>query len=277
VPHPIGPGEVEWLESNFRRYYELTGVSQMNATARKEPGITAGVAIRTMNDMQSARFSVKAKSYENAFPLLGRRIVACAREVAADNDYKLPWPGQAFHREISWKRDAELQEDMYSVQLSPASAMPNDPAGKLQTAQELFQAGVINPPAFKRLIDMPDLEDELKAESAERDYLEDLVDRYLDADKDDEDFEFEGPQGYILDKPGALALVAQHYFQSKRQRAPEFNQSLLRTYMKLLDKQISAATAPPQVMAGGLGPTPMTPAPGGPLPPAAAPPLPAAA
>jgi hypothetical protein len=241
--NPVGSAEVNWLVDNFQRYYELTGVSFATATARKEQGITADVAMRTLNNMQAARLAPKGRGYENLFVQIGRLIVRRAREVASKNDFKLPYPGSDFHGEISWK-DVDLEEDQFTIHVAPASSLPSDPAGRLQMAQELFSAGVITPQTFKRMLDMADIEDETKAESAERDYLEWLVDQYLDVEEDDnEDFRFTPPEGYIIDKQSALVFVAREYFQARRQGAPEYNLGLLRTYMNQLSKMIDREQA----------------------------------
>lgn len=270
APQPVSSSEVDWMDSLVRKFYEFTGISQMNATSRKEPGITAGVAIRTMNDMQSQRFSVRARQYETSYVTLGKLIVAAARDVAKNSgSYKLPWPGNKFHDSIDWK-DIDLDEDMYEIQVAPASALPNDPAGRMQLTQELFQAGVISPQTFKRLLDMPDLEDEMRGESAERERIEWEIDRMLDAEEGEE-FEYHPPDGYILDPQAAMLMVGSEYHQAVQEMAPEYNLSLLRAYMSNLDQLIMRMTAPQQGAAGGLEASPPTPAPGGPLPPAVQP------
>lgn len=278
-PQPVTASEVDWFEASFRRFYELTGVSQMNATSRKESGITAAVAIRTMNDMQSARFSVRARQYEQAFVTLGKLIVQVAREVAGDSKgFKLPWPGNRFHGEIDWK-DVDMDDSLYDVQVAPASSLPNTPQGRLSTTQELFQAGVISAPTFKRLLDWPDLEDEMRGETAERERLEWEIDRMLDAEEGEE-FEFHPPDGYILDLMGAMVLVGGEYHQAIVEGAPEYNCKLLRAYMGNLDQLIQRQSQPQQGMMPGApasAPSLQAPLAGAPVPPAAAPNLPVAA
>jgi hypothetical protein len=245
----------------------------MNATARKETGITAAVAIRTVNDMQSVRFSVKARQYEQAYVALGKAIVRCARQVAEHSvNYRLPWPGNRFHGTIDWK-EVDMADDMYNVQLFPASSLPSSPEGRMQTVQELFQAGVISGPTMKRLLDMPDLEDEMRSENAERERIEWEVDRMLDAEEGEE-FEYHPPDGYILDPMGAMVLIGGEYHQAVSEGAPEFNLSLLRAYMANLNALVERATPQPPAMAGGQPVSPPMPSAGGPLPQAAAPTLP---
>ncbi len=274
-PSPVGPSEVEWHRSMIDLYYQITGVSQMNATARKETGITAAVAIRTVNDMQSVRFSVKARQYEQAYVALGKAIVRCARQVAENNPgFKLPWPGNRFHGTINW-REVDMDDDMYDVQIFPASSLPSSPEGRMQTVQELFQSGAISAPTMKRLLDMPDLEDEMRSENAERERIEFEIDRMLDAEEGTE-FEYHPPDGYILDPMGAMVLIGGEYHQAVCEGAPDFNLSLLRGYMANLNTLIERAAAPAP-MAGGIQGQPPAQIPGGPAPQAAPPQLPMAA
>ena len=43
VPKPLAEAELRWMQDVFDKYYQMTGVSQMRATSRKEPGVEAGV------------------------------------------------------------------------------------------------------------------------------------------------------------------------------------------------------------------------------------------
>jgi len=252
APNPVSASEVEWLESNFRRAYELTAVSQMNATARKEPGITAAVAILAAQDLQSKRFAIKARNYENSYVTLARLIVDCARAIANKQpDFKLPFPGSSFHGEITWK-DVDLADDMYIISIQPSSALPSSFSGRLQVSQDLLDKGAISPQTFMRLIDMPDLKEEYEAQNSERERIEWEVARMLDADSA-KGFEFHTPDGYILDPLAAMQVVVREYNRALRDSAPDQNLELLRGYIRSLEELIKRAM-PPQPDPMGSGP-----------------------
>ena len=85
VAKPISDSEWMYLKDNFDFAFRRTGVSEMRAGARKEPGVTSGVGLRTINDIQTARFSLKAKGYENAFVAHARQCMYCAKEMENPN------------------------------------------------------------------------------------------------------------------------------------------------------------------------------------------------
>jgi len=231
---PINEAEFTYMQDVYNKGFQITGVSQMRAEARKEPGVTAGVAIRTLNDMQTARFALKAKGYENAYVALAGQIITCVREVAQEGKFSV-----RYDEEINWK-DVSLPEDTFDITIAPASALPNDPAGRLQMAQELYSAGVIKMETFKQLLGWPDLEKHRNNETSQVRYVEKVVDIMLDK-KGATDTDYTAPDPYILDKAGALLQASQAYVDALSDGAPEANLNLVRMYIDDLDALIQKA------------------------------------
>lgn len=261
VVPPFSEAEFQWQTYNFGKYFDLTGISQMNATARKEPGVNAAVAMRTLNDIKTVQFAPKAKMYEQAYVDLARHTIACLREIAqSKRGFKARWRGKFFLEEVRWS-DAALDDDMYDVTVAPASSLPNDPAGRLEMVQELFTAGVISPTTFKNLLGWPDLEAELSSESSEYEYISELLDRYLyslEEESFDALVDYESPEGFIIDKQRAVIQAVSKYFEAKRKRAPRFNVELIRRYIMELDELIKRAVEGANAAPAGMG------SPGGP-------------
>lgn len=260
TPKPIAEAELMWLNDVFQKYFEITGVSQMRASARKEPGVTAGVAIRTLNDMQTARFALKAKCYEDAYVQLAQQIVLCAREASADGEKV----SVKYDKEIVWK-DVVVPEDAFEISIAPASSLPNDPAGRLQMAQELFSSGIIGVETFKQLLGWPDLEKEMNNQTSQSRYLEKIFDSMLDATSA---FAYRAPDPFIVDKPRALIQCAQVYFEALYDDAPELPLVMLRDWMGQMNDAIAAQTMPPEMPGMGMGMPPAIPGvpSGGPVP-----------
>lgn len=259
----LQPGEIE-LASIVRQWgHEGTGVSMMAAMSRKEEGLNSGRAIRTAKDLGTARFMPQAVHREDCFKTLFRLIIRCARELAEENPGLLArWPGQEFIREVEWKR-ADIDDDMYVVEIDTENASATDTAGRTATLEEGMASGMVSADTFARLTSGTlDLDQESSAVQSERQYLEDLIDRYLDAEEDDEDFEFEGPEGFCIDKAGALTLFIRAYWDAKRKGAPAFNLELLRRWIvgmdRLVQRLAQAGSAP-----GSAGVAAPPPAPGG--------------
>jgi len=268
VPKPIAEAELVWMNDVFQKFFEITGVSQMRASARKEPGVTAGVAIRTLNDMQTARFSIKAHAYEDSFVELAGRIIQACREAAQTEKVTIRWDG-----EIDWK-DVDVPENTFDITIAPASSLPNDPAGRLQMAQELYSSGIIGVETFKQLLGWPDLEREMNNQTAQSRYIEKVLEIMLDP----EDGMAMAPDPYLMNKPHALMQAAQAYFEGLYNDAPEEVLQRVRDYMDQLDQLIAAAMMPPPMPGAGMGAGPSGAPSQGPVPLApgdGAPPLPA--
>ena len=256
---PLGASELAYYQMRRAALHDISGVSESAATARKDPGVTAAVAMREMNNVQSRRFQPKARAYEMLFCALGRVALWAAEELG---DLSVDLPGQQRSLRIEYS-DVRIAEDAFTVSVAPVSSLPNDPAGRLQIAQELRNTGDISPATFRRLLGWPDLERELNHESAEYEYTADTIDRYLDAEDTSDPELYTPPEGFLLDKVGALVQCIGAYYEAQLQGAPKENLELLRQYIMDLDAMIrqgdeaaAAAAAPPPepLPTTGIGP-----------------------
>lgn len=272
----LNPSTLQLVDLLKQFGYEFPGVSMMSATSRKEPGVEAGVAIRTLIDMATKRFAVKARGYESAFIRLAELMVEATRDmVRAGIKVQSRSPGEQYYEDLEW-RDVDLERDQYVIQLDVVSSLADRAAGRMATAEESLRSGLIDAAAYQRI--MPpggtlDLTNEQSPVAAQYRYFEWLIDRYLDAEDDDPEAEdvYEGPEGFILDFEGAVRQWVGAYFTSRLAGAPEFNLELLRRFIGELDvliQQKAAEAAALQAQAAG-GPPGMPP---GPMPPMAPPP-----
>jgi hypothetical protein len=234
---PFSPMELEYLGFHFLKLHDTSGISHATATAKNEPGVTSGVAIQNLNDMQTERFAPKSRMFEDAFVGLGRQIVWAAQE---HGSITVRLPALTMLREFSIG-DASLEDDSYHVIVAPVSSMPNDPAGRIDLAEKMFNTGLMGAETYKRLAQMPDVEFELARENAEHNYLEDVIDRFLDWDHEEGGRVYESPEGFIANKVGAILQFGQAYFDAKLKGAPEPNLELLRRYILELDKMMQRA------------------------------------
>lgn len=246
---PVAPVELEFIQFNRDMFYALSGVSQSQASAQKEPGVDAAIAMQTLNDIATVRFLPKARAYEESFVTLGRLMVRAAKRIAkGEGGYLVRWPGKRFLQQLNWN-DVSLEEDEYDTRVAPISMYSRDPAAMLQLAQQFFETGIINRETFLQMTQIPDLEGMMSRETAEREYLEELFDRYLDA-KDDAELKelggYEAPEPFMIGKAQAMWLAVSTYWEAKRDRAPIYNLDLLERWITQLDKLIASAQPPPQ-------------------------------
>lgn len=281
VPPPFHDKLFQYLMSQRDAVFEVSGASQMSATSRKEPGITSGVAIRNMNDIETERFSLQASLYEWLHVDIARETVKGMRRIAKDGaNPVVKWPGMRFMREFSWS-DVSLEEDQYHLRIFPTSSLPSTPAGRLATVEEMMMSGMISPDNARRLLGWADLEQFSKRENSQREFIDMLIERFLDAEDEGELEElggFESPEPF-MSLETAMVQFAQAYFEAKLERAPEFNVGLLRDWISAADAQMKAAEQAMQEMQAAAAGPPPGPGPAGPAgapPPGAPPPSPGA-
>jgi hypothetical protein len=254
---PVTPAEAMAVEDEIRRFYEISGVSQMSAQARKDPGVTSGIALQTLGDQKSVRFLPKSRAHELWFSSFGKLSVLGTRELArAKPGLIARWPGKHFVEEIRWS-EVDLDEDMYEVRVTPTSALSRDPAQRLDVIQQLVSMQLLPPEKFLDLIGLPDLESALSMTTAEAQYVERLIDRYLDAEDDDELEELGGYQPadpHMRNPTAALVAVADAYFAAICDDAPEYPLKTMRQYMRDLQRLIIGKTAPGPSVAGTVPP-----------------------
>ena len=255
--------DLEYLQEKVRAFWDAIGISQVSAAARREQGVSSGIALMTLNDTKAGRQLVKAQRYEQAYVDLAHQYVWRLRELAEDEpDFKVTWPGKSILRTIEWK-SADTSDDEFTVNVAPSSALPHDPAGRQQMVESLLQSSLISQETAKELIGWPDLASELNIENAESEYIDSLIERYLDAEEENwTAADYDAPEAFIFNKIGALRRFASAWFRARidQQSLPnaekakaEFNIAILSRYIQELNGLINPP-APPVPPGAGTAP-----------------------
>lgn len=252
VPQLVQPEIYSHLENMIQKGYQLTGVSQLSASSLKPMGIDSGKALRAVDDIQIQRFQTVAQCYEQFAVDVSRIDVAVARRTYEEmGKLTVKVPGKRFIETIDWK-DVSMEDDEFMLQVFPTSKLPQDPEGRLQTVQEMMQAGLLTPEAGARLLDYPDLDAEENLHNSTLDYLHKILDGIV------EDGKFVAPESFD-DLVTARKLALEYYSQGKLNNLAEDRLELLRRFMS----QIDIATSPPPAPIAGGAPG-MAPGGGGP-------------
>lgn len=252
---PFSPMEVDFFNGEVAAYWDAIGVSQVSAAARREQGLSSGVALMTLNDTKASRQIMKARRFEEAFVDLARQIVWRLRELAdTDPDFTVTWPGLNTARTYKWM-DSDIPDQDIRVSVMPASNLPQEPAGRQQMVASLQESGLVSPDDARTLTGWPDVDALLDSDNAESEYIDMLIERYLDADQETwSDGDLQAPEGFLMNKMGALkkftgawcrAKIDQGCLPPEEAAKAEFNISLLENWMKQLI-QLMARSAPPQ-------------------------------
>jgi hypothetical protein len=265
VPQTVSPELLAQLDRLYSRAYEIAGVSQMSAQSQKPAGLNSGKALREFNDIESERFQDVGLRYEQFFMDCAERIVDLARDIhERDGSFSAMARGAKFVEELDWS-EAALERDKYVMQVMPTAFLPATPAGRLDTVQEMLQAGLLSREDALLLLDYPDLESVTNLQNAAILNIDMRIERMLDPDRP----EYHPPEPFT---PHQIAKqrVGAAYEQAQMHGAPEENLELLRRYMVECDAYIQKAQAP-------AAPAAPTPPDAGAMPPEGMPPMPMAA
>ena len=264
-------GEVfSHLDRLFGRAYEVAGISEMAAQAKKPAGLDSGVAIREFSDIHSERFMLVAQAYENLFLTAARQMIDVARDIDEQgNTYEVISHGDKYIERIKWK-DISLEEDQYVMQIYPTALLSTTPAAKLQTIQEMAQTGLLNPTEARALLDYPDLEAVNQLATAFIDDVDLLIEEMIEKGR------YHPPETFS-NLEFAIQRVQSAYLRAKIDKVPEERLELLRRYMddaiRVLQTQQMAQVATQQAMMPEGAPAPGGGAPAMGAPPAAPAPM----
>jgi len=179
TPNTMGQASIEWQGTLKQLIYEVPGVSQMDATARKEPGITADVAIRTMQNIASERFAVQWQQYERVVAIgATRQILACVKELEEDGKgVVMRFPAGNVLEELKSSDFDDYDVPDEAIQVQVVSGLVNTAADRLDLGEKLYSMGILSKEGFKRVIQYKDIDGELASESEQSTLLEKYIER----------------------------------------------------------------------------------------------------
>lgn len=150
TPAFIDPQYLQLLDKFKQDAYELVGISQLSATSRKPQGLNSGVALSTVEDIESDRFETQLNQVVRAYVDIAK---LCISVFPPDEDIL---PPNRLRQSIKWA-DIVQSAEMMDIQFSAADALSKDPSTKLQQLQALYQAGIISQSRIAQLMEIPDI------------------------------------------------------------------------------------------------------------------------
>ena len=227
ITPPILPPEFyNNLQTLIQRSYQISGVSELSAYSQKPAGLNSGVALREFNDIESARFLEFSQDIEQFFVDVAKCSVYMVRAIAEENKghYPINVPGSKGLTKLDF-RDIKLAEDEYTINVFPASSLPNDPAGRLESIDDLVKRGLLDPIEQRDLLSFPDIEASNQLSTAQEDYLKEVFEKML------EDGIYTAPDP-LDNLQLAQKLALQYYALGKKLGEPEEKLELIRQYTK---------------------------------------------
>ena len=151
TPAFIDSQYMQLIEELKQSAYELVGISQLSAMSTKPTGLDSGVALSTMENIESDRFETQLNQVIRAYVDIAKTCI----EVFPEEDTILPEDNQRLS--IKWKDIVEEANKMV-VQFSAADSLSKDPSTKLQQLQMLAQTGIIPTTRIAQFMELPDIQ-----------------------------------------------------------------------------------------------------------------------
>lgn len=224
-PQTVNPEIFMQIERLYTRAYEITGVSQLEASSRKPADLESGAALREFIDIGGERFIPQGRMRERWYRHLTERVIETASEMKNPPTVlgRRRRHGSWDMREIRWS-DVNMERDQYILQIFPTSALPTQPSGRTATIEAWLRAGLVSQDEAKYLLDFPDLEGFVSPALAHRNVVLAAYERMV------EDGEYVSPESY-QDLTGALQLMQGSYLNARMNGVSEDRLALLRDYM----------------------------------------------
>lgn len=159
--------EFEQLDRLYQKAFQEAGISELSAGSKKPSGLDAAVALREFNDIETERFSMVGKAWEQFF----MDFTELAFEMLQHEGlgaYKVRAPNRRSFDELTFS-DLEYAEDKFIIQMYPVSSLPHTTSAKYQRVKEMMADGFVDMMTAKRLMDFPDIdaEDNLAAAASD--------------------------------------------------------------------------------------------------------------
>jgi hypothetical protein len=232
----VHPELFQHLDRLYSRAFEIVGISAMSAQSKNVLGANAsGAAMRQFADIETERFAVFAKAYQQMHVDEAKLAVECAQELERDGfrvevvsrDRKVG------AERLDWK-DMDYDADDFIIECYPVSALPQEPSARLQQVMEWQQMGWVDPEEAQDLADLPDLDSDRRLATAPRRWVRQKIERMIEKN------EYQPPEPY---EPVDIAkkVALQYLADAELRDSPEETKALLREYID----DLAAMSAPP--------------------------------
>lgn len=232
----VAPEEFMQIDRLYGKGYQEVGLSELTAGSKKPSGLDAAVAIREFNDIESERFIMLGKNWEQAFLDAARIILDLVPDAAPD--YSVTLADKKKMERVKWS-DVALDKEAYIMQMFPVSSLPQTPSHRKQAVMELVEGGFIADKAeAMRLLDFPDLESENNLAVAAVDDVDATISAILDTTTP----KFNPPDEF-QNLPLLIQRATAAYLRAKHHGAEEKRLAMLR---RLIDGAAAILKPKPQ-------------------------------
>lgn len=174
------------LEFHIRVFHETLGISSAQMQARKDPGIVAAAAIRTVNDMFTELFSVVQDDYTRFQTTdIGKLHLYAVQDLAKSNPgFSVRWKGKDFVKKIK-ASVCDLDNKHFVFDVMPVSETRDTPGDRIQLADEMLSRGDMSSVAYNRVLQTGDVPRETSLQNGQYELIEENIDSWMHDDIDD--------------------------------------------------------------------------------------------
>lgn len=145
----MDPQWISLLDKLKQDAYELCGISQLSATSQKPQGLNSGIALSTMEDIESDRFEVQLNTIIHSYVDIAKMCIALF-----NRDENI-LPDNRLRKGFTWGDIVDAQNQLI-IQFSAAENLSKDPQTRAQQIMMLVQLGVIPQNRIASLMEIPD-------------------------------------------------------------------------------------------------------------------------
>jgi hypothetical protein len=178
TPPPIDPAYVQLLEFIKDQSFDQEGISQLTAQSKVPEDVTSGVALDTLQDIQSTRFQTQVDNLIQFY----KNIYTTMIDVFPEDDDILP--PRLNRSNVKWS-EIKRQRELYSLSSSLTSMLSKEPKVKMEQIEKLQAQKIINPNQAAQLLEIPDLESAYSVATASYDNCRKIIERAIDQQKFD--------------------------------------------------------------------------------------------
>jgi hypothetical protein len=255
----VAPEVYAHMDRIWQRMFEVPGISQLSAQSQKPAGLNSGKALQTYADIESERFQVSFRLYQDLFLRLARQTIALAREIAEENPgFMVKCITRKTMKAVKWA-DADLDDNDFAMKEYATSAFALTPEARMQQIQDSLNSGspLITPQEGRRLLNDPDLDAFDAMADASYNLVMDQISDIL------EDGKFNPPVP-MMNLQEAVKLGQFSWLEALRQGAPRDKLDMLEDWIQ---QAIDLSPPPPAPAMPAVAGPPHPGAPAAPAPP----------
>ena len=151
TPNFISEQYMNTVNELVEKAYAMVGISQLSSQGVKPTGVTAGIALSTLENVESDRYETQLNAVVRAYVDIAKTCLAVfppEEDILPENTQRMA---------VRWS-DIVAETNKMSVQFSAADSLSKDPSVKLQQLQMLAQSGIIPQSRIAQFLELPDIQ-----------------------------------------------------------------------------------------------------------------------